>query len=507
MSSSDPHGLWQKKRRLRAALGDLQEYSDAPPAVRRLATAAEEEIEIEENEKSTVGSGLNREITDGSTAPPTPLERQDTQKCPHEGFPMSGDEDSVWSMKREDTERMSIARLSDVQPPSSAGGLQRMHEIYSGSPAESPRLIPLISRARSSPSSSKISLIPACSQRRGRSEVFNGCPYRVSRRSYSFCCHCAQIFLSGPHLVEEKDDVLQRGQRSFDKSSGNSKNSNDTRENRTENTNSTTKYIARQPVLVFKTLGFLPPVMFASSYPQSTVQIRLKKLNREAPNSAKSDGKKEPAKMKSDVMSTAGHHRVKILALTGEEYPHCTKQRGSESVFSLSTPRRQSTSSLLHCSSALHPSRQTLLWSSGTQSQSQQQQSQSQQLHSRVFSCSRASSEKTGHSPTSSSTFRPWPSESIEWLQHQLMLQQSHPCNLPVFASVGAGGESGGGESHVGLLSARTSGKYAGNNSISSLLLTRTGSNIDTLPTCCDAPLEAFMDSSSVATSSITTLT
>ncbi|ORC90205.1 uncharacterized protein TM35_000092550 [Trypanosoma theileri] len=507
MSSSDIHSplqnptFSQKKRRLRAALGDLQEYSDAPPAVRRLAIATEEEEEENERERETTAS-VSSALWNETTAPPTPLERQSTRKSPCGDDPTTGGV-LTWNINHEDGERVPTPHLSDVQAYG-VGCLQRTIDTYVGSPAESAKIISLAPRARSSPSSSRISATPSYRQRRRKSDVFNTCPYWNTGRSRSFCCHCAQIFCSGSQDGEEKDDgLLTKRSKSIDKSSGNSRSSSVCTNTPTENiSNSPTVCIFRQPMLIFKSLGLLKPVMFANSFPRGTTPIRLKRVPRETQNSDKSYCKKEPTKIKGSVTSTQGHHRVKILPSTVEELHHYTKPRGGESVFSLSTPRRQSTSSSAYCPNSLHSQRQAFLWSPRTQPQQQPQH-----FHSRVFSCSRASSEKAGHSPPSSSTFRTLPSESLEWLQQHLMLQQSHVCNLPVFTSAGPGGESGGGEGHVGLLSARTNGRFPGNNSISSLLLTRTGSNIDTLPTCCDAPLEAFMDSSSLATSSITTLT
>ncbi|KEG09041.1 hypothetical protein DQ04_05931010 [Trypanosoma grayi] len=475
VSATDP--VTQQKRKLKAVLGDLKQDSDAPPAVRRLVTVVDEEEcdDYDDYEPCAIGAS--------ATAPPTPLGQP-----PRRGSHSAACEKSVpcCSICQEVINPFSGHGRDSEQ--SADGDTQGAHDANLNSLEESPTMLSLIPRVRSSYSSSKLSACLGGGLRARGSDLLTlhsvsaGVP---RRRRHSFCCQRAPQLLLASQTREEKEVMVQRSKNS----------SNDTLRDRPD------------PVFLFKPLGLLDPVLFAASYPIGDAPDRLRIILGETPSVDKSDSKRETAKVESDAAVPLELNKVKLLPLDEGRHHQRIKTRESESGFSLSTPRRQSTSSSLHYSATVHASRQTFLRSPRAQQQQQYQQQQQQQYrHSRAFSFSRASSEKTLRSPTASSTFRQWPSESIEWLQQHLILQQAHVCHLPAFTSGGGSGD--GGDSGIGLHPPWHSTRFGGDtNNVSSVLLTRTTSNVDTLPTCCDAPLDTFMESSSLAASStLTTL-
>ncbi|RNC36194.1 hypothetical protein TcCL_Unassigned00865 [Trypanosoma cruzi] len=490
--------VMQYRRKLHEALGSLREDSDAPPALRRLALADEDddiydsslhqsEDKEEEEERSTQNEQKISGLGAPTTAPPSPI-----------------DENIVRSANKPD----EMARVcyiichENVEPSSGfqndgeygrsgdSFGKQNMEALSLSSEST---LFPKVSRGFPSSASSRRLLGQGVARMAMRGSAFSKRDSKDSPEQKILPSRSvAEKFLLDTPCQEKSDGSILKGTSSPGGGGGM------VGAFASLGPSGAAEMHARSTSTLFvKPVGALKPVFFAASYPRAGKPERTQK------NTAKDDValkkthlNETSCNVRSDKTFPPEAHNVKVVSLNSRKTHQHEKTCESDSCFSLSTPRQQSTGSLVHFSvNTPQVPLQNIL-----RSPRAQEQKRHRYHHSRVFSFSRVSSERSPRSPAAGTRIRPLCCESLEWIHHQLR-QQGHVGHMPVFLSGSVTAEAG--ESGAALLPTRHSSQLE-ENSVSSLILTCATSNVDTLRTFYDAPLDNFMESSTFTANGMT---
>ncbi|ESL09857.1 hypothetical protein TRSC58_02418 [Trypanosoma rangeli SC58] len=488
----------QCRRKLKEALGNLSEDSDAPPALRRLALGETEIVNLHGSDLHELGKRQEAkhstpyeydELLDvgvTTTAPPSP--REENTRCR--------------SSNLDETSRVCrIVGCENVESslgPHNNGAYGRSGDIFSrrsvgtsGPPLDTTLLSPVF-RAFSSFASSMRSLGQNVAMATTRRTAFaggdnSGCQEWIR----SLNSPDAEKFLEAP-CIQRRDTISPRCQTTTAGScvcvplaSAHVPDASEVRH-------------GSSAALLSSPLGELDSVSFASSYPCEGKRERFQtNAVKDTFTMVKAHCKEPFHRIVSDTALPPCPHNGTVATLGGVQTHQRVKTHESEGFFSLVTPRQQSTNSLMHFSPTAQASLHNFLWSPQVQ-----HQPQLQYQHSRVYSFSHTSSERVLGSPAASGSLLPWASESLEWIHQQLLLQQGNAGNMPVFLSESAAGEAG--ESGAVLLPTRHNGMLD-EDSVSSLILTCATSNLDTIRTCPDAPLDGFMGSSTFTMNGVVT--
>ncbi|RNF05862.1 uncharacterized protein Tco025E_07718 [Trypanosoma conorhini] len=487
----------RRRRKLQDALGSLGEDSDAPPALRRLALAEAEDVIPHWGELRELGNrqeeehSAQYEETSGvgvtTTAPPSPRD-ENARSCSSRP---DGAAQVCRITSRENVEP-NVVRHNDAAHGMNGHSFNRRSVESRGPPSKTALLSPVL-RAFSSFASSLCSLGHGVAATRTRGAAFPGggnTSYPEGRSSFS--SSQADKFLPDAPCLERRDAMSLERQCSTAGSGAcvvrASLHVSDAAE--VHQGSSATSFSSP--------FGLLEPDLFAASYPRGRNPERPRRSTVKATSTVKKAHCKEPvhSRVKERVFPPYSQNEAAV-SLGGVQAHQRVRTREGEGFFSPLTSRQESTDSLMHFSSTAQAPRHNFFWSPRVH-----KQTQLQCQHSRVYSFSYASSEKTPCSPTASGSVRPWTSESLEWIHQRLLLQQGNAGTMPVFLSGSAAGEAG--EGGAVRLPARHNGRLE-ENSISSLILTCATSNVDTMRTCPDAPLDAFMGSSTYTANGVMT--
>ncbi|RNE99342.1 hypothetical protein TraAM80_08253 [Trypanosoma rangeli] len=488
----------QCRRKLKEALGNLSEDSDAPPALRRLALGKTEDVNFHRSDLHVLGKQQEEEhntpyeydellgVGVTTTAPPSP--REENARC------RSSDSDETSRVccivGRENVEP-SLGPHNDDAYGRNENFFSRRNVGASGPPPNSTLLSPIFRAC-----SSFASLIRSLGQGFAmtttiRSAFPGGDNTGCQERIISLNSSDAEKFLEAPY-IQRMDAMSPRCQTTTADGGVCVPLASVHVPDASEVRHDSSAALSSSP------LGEPESVYFASSYPCEGKCEHSQHLFEKDAFTMENTHCKEPfQRIVSDKAHPPCFHNGTVATLGGVQTHQRVKTHESEGFFSLSTPRQQSTNSLMHFSPTAQASLHNFLWSPHVQ-----HQPQLQYQHSRVYSFSHTSSEKSPGSPPASGSLLPLASESLEWIHQQLLLQHGNAGNMPVFPSGSAAGEAG--ESGVVLLPARHNGMLD-ENSISSLILTCATSNLDTIRTCPDAPLDGFMGSSTFTTNGVVT--
>ncbi|EKF33027.1 hypothetical protein MOQ_003112, partial [Trypanosoma cruzi marinkellei] len=492
--------VMQYRRKLHEALGSLREDSDAPPALRRLALAdedddiyesslhqSEDKEEEEEEEQSAQDEHKLSGLGAPTTAAPSPIDDNIMRRAnkPDEMARV------CYIVCHENVEP-SLGFQNDGEYGRSGDSFGKQNVETLSFSSES-TLFPKFSRAFPSSTSSRRLLGQGVARMTGRGFALSKRDSKDSpeqkippNRSV-----VGKFSLDAPCREKSDGSILQGP-------SGPGGGGGMVGACPSLSPSGATEIFARSTSALFvKPIDALKPGCFAASYPRAGKPERSQKnAAKDDVALKKTDLNETPCKVRSDKTLPPEAQHVKVISSNSRKTHQREKTCESDSCFSLSTPRQQSTGSLVHFSlNTPQVPRQNIL-----RSPRAQEQRRRRYQHSRVFSFSRVSSERSPRSPGAGTRIRPLCCESLEWIHHQLR-QQGHVGHMPVFLSGSVTGEAG--ESGAALLPTRHSSQLE-ENSISSLILTCATSNVDTLRTFYDAPLDTFMESSTFTVNGMT---